>query len=73
MTDLLSALPHSEQLIVFAVVGQHEGDPSEDAKLPFLCIPVAVQEPVHPAALPHRPEKEPDYDSEELVEGGAAS
>lgn len=73
MTDLLSTLPHSEQLVVFAVVGQHEGDPSADPTLPFRCIPVAQQEPVHPAAVLPRPGEEPDYDSEELVEGGAAS
>lgn len=73
VTDLLSTLPHSEQLVVFAVVGPHEGDPSADPTLPFRCIPVAQQEPVHPAAVLLRPGEEPDYDSEELVEGGAAS
>ena len=73
LTDLLSSLPHPEQLVVFAVTGQHEGDPSADSSLPFHCIPVAQQEPVHPAVLPPRQDEEPDYDSEELVEGGAAS
>ena len=73
LTDLLSALPHPEQLVVFAVVGPHESTPEGDASLSFRCIPIAQQEPVHPAALlPHSGE-EPDFDSEELVEGGAAS
>ena len=34
-------------------------------------IPVLMQEPVHPVYHPMREEDVPDFDQEELVEGGA--
>lgn len=71
LTELLSSIPRPERLTVFAVADS-ESDEAENG-LPFRCIFVAQQEPVHPAMIPLRAEDEPDFDTEVLVEGGAAS
>ena len=73
LTDILSAISHPERLTVFAVSGPHEAGFGEDAGLPFRCVPIAVQDPVHPAVFPTRGEAEPDFNSEELIEGSVAS
>ena len=73
LTAVLSAAPHPERMTVFSVAAPHEADFGGDSSLPFACVPVAMQEPVHPALRVPREEDLPDYDAEELFEGGAAS
>jgi hypothetical protein len=71
-SEVFAAAPHPERLTVFFVTAVHESDWSADAGLSYTCVPVALQEPVHPTVLNPRDEDLPDFDTEELFEGGAA-
>ena len=71
LTELLLSLPNTERLTVFAVISAQDPDPTEHAGSELRVIPVLMQEPVHPVYEPVREEDEPDFDLEELVEGGA--
>ena len=71
VSDLLLSMPDPELYTVFAVYAEDEQLP-QTAHLPFACIPVKMEEPVHPVYQPMQQEDEPDFDTEELVKGGAA-
>ena len=72
MTELLLTLPNPERFTVFAVVSARDSEDSTQPDGMIRWIPVMMQEPEHPVYEPMREEDAPDFDLEELVEGGAA-
>ena len=73
LTELLLSVPNSDRLTVFAVVTSQDPELSEQSESALRVIPVLMQDPVHPVYEPVREENAADFDSEVLVEGGAAS
>ena len=71
-SGIFAGAPHPERLTVFFVTAAGDTDRGADTGMSYTCVPVALQEPEHPAMLNQRDEDLPDYDSEELFEGGAA-
>ena len=72
LTELLLALPNPERITVFSVLSPNEPESAGSALDGTIqWIPVLMQEPVHPVYEPVREEDLPDFDLEELVEGGA--
>lgn len=72
LTALLLSLPNAERFTVFAVVSPEDSDAALNSDDTLRCIPILMQEPVHPVYHRMREEDEPDFDREELVEGGTA-
>lgn len=72
LTELLLSLPNPERFTVFAVLAPKDSESAGETLSGTLhWIPVLMQEPVHPVYHPMREEDVPDFDQEELVEGGA--
>ena len=71
LTETLLSLPNPERFTVFAVLSPDDPESSVSSESTLRWIPILMQEPVHPVYQPMREEDEPDFDLEELVEGGA--
>lgn len=70
MRELLLTCPEPERLTVFAVCSPADRIP-EALGGQIRCIPVLLEEPVHPSRETIRSLPEPDFDEEILVQGGA--
>ena len=71
LRELLLSQPDPERITVFAAVGPDEERFPELLGNSIKCIPVLTPEPLHPAPEQLRALKEPDFDSEVLIKGGA--
>lgn len=70
LAELLLSLPNPERFTVFAVLSPQEPESSAIPEGTVRWIPVLMQEPEHPVYVPLREEDTPDFELEELVEGG---
>lgn len=71
LQEMLLSLPQPERFTVFAVLSPAEPAIPDHSGGLLRWTPVLMQEPVHPVYVPIPEDEEPDFDLEELVEGGA--
>ena len=71
LRELLLSQPEPERFTVFAAVSPNEKHFPDMLAGVIPCIPVMIPEPIHPTAEQIHAQKEPDFETEVLVRGGA--
>ncbi|MBR4201384.1 MAG: DUF58 domain-containing protein [Oscillospiraceae bacterium] len=72
LRELLLSQPEPDRFAVFAVIGQDEQSFPDQLGGLISCVPIRIPQPIHPSTEQLRAMKEPDFEKEILIKGGAA-